>query len=702
MGPDAVDADETSIRRMSWRVLRPMGHLPTDDRRGGFAYVESGTGPLGSRARNASRRVSMEAETETKVIDRESTSEAAPDRPAEPLVVVPRLAEPSSVDTIAGRAREPSQAEAIGARPVEPLSVGKKVGRYKLLHRLGKGGMAAVYLGRATGHAGFEKLAAVKVIHPTLAAEPEFVEMFLDEARIAARLQHPHIVAIHDQGEADGNFYMVMEYVEGETLAGLLRQLRQGKEFLPLTAVLQIIADACGGLAAAHELTHPDGRPMHLVHRDVSPHNLLVAMDGRVKVVDFGIAKATGRRSTTRTGQLRGKLAYMSPEQACGETIDHRTDLFAVGAVLWELLTNKRLFSGETESETLGRVSTCKIPDLREHRDDLPAGVIEFVERALARDPDARFASAREMLRGARSLLREASGEQEPREELAAVMKRLFQSRIEYVRATVRRASESQDGANGLASSADSDATRHTARSASGSNPSHTTGAVPIAAASANTGVQTLTTSLATAPARHWSLWLLLPLVGAVAGAAMVTGVFSNSNTDNTDARAATEQPQQRPSLSQADMEPRPAQPLATTVTWQFDIEPKGATLELDGKVHTETTIEVPRGDEPIEVRISAPGYRPRVLHPKPVTPHYIHQRLEPLPPPAPEKTATSPQTHAGGKGTWLRARPKKPKTPTKPATEDTTDKGSDDGGDNRRPAPTPDWKSGLDEPRHP
>ncbi|MBC8072826.1 MAG: serine/threonine protein kinase, partial [Deltaproteobacteria bacterium] len=190
------------------------------------------------------------------------------------------------------------------------------VGRYELLHRLGHGGMATVFLGRAVGTAGFEKLVAVKLIHPHLANEPDFVEMFLDEARIAARIRHPNVVEILDLGREDDQFFMVMEYVEGDTLASLLKELRKAGELLPVSAVLQIIADACEGLAAAHDLVDPDGVPYHLVHRDVSPHNLLVGLDGRAQVMDFGIMKAAGKRSTTLTGQLRGKLPYMSPEQA--------------------------------------------------------------------------------------------------------------------------------------------------------------------------------------------------------------------------------------------------------------------------------------------------------------------------------------------------------------------------------------------------
>ena len=435
----------------------------------------------------------METESETKVIDRESRTETAP---------VPVL---------------------------EPLAVGKTVGRYELVHRLGHGGMAAVFLGRATGRAGFEKLVAVKVIHPHLAVEQEFVEMFLDEARIAARLHHPHIVEIHDLGEDDGVFFMVMEYVEGETLASLLRQLRKHEELLPLPAVLQIVADACGGLAAAHDETDANGKPMQLVHRDVSPHNLLVSMDGRVKVVDFGIAKATGRRSSTRTGQLRGKLAYMSPEQAGNQKIDHRTDLFALGAVLWELLTNQRLFMAETESETLARVTACEIPDITEHRDDLPDEIVRLVARALARDPNDRYESAQQMLRDIRSQLRALQGDSEPREDVARVMTNLFKARIDYVRAAVRRASDSgprPSAANDAISP--HDATRATDRPLdSGAQPrrraSSSSLSTPAALVATTTGTQTLTTSLATAPARHWSLWLLLPAIGAVLGAVAVT-----------------------------------------------------------------------------------------------------------------------------------------------------------------------------------
>lgn len=597
----------------------------------------------------------MEAETETKVIDRES-KDAAP-----------------------------------SALVRDPLSVGGTVGRYELVHRLGHGGMAAVYLGRATGRAGFEKLVAVKVIHPHLAAEPEFVEMFLDEARIAARLHHPHVVEIHDLGEDDGVFFMVMEYVEGETLASVLRQLRKQEDRLPLRAVLQVVADACEGLSAAHELTHPDGRPMHLVHRDVSPHNLLVGMGGRVKVVDFGIAKATGRRSSTRTGQLRGKLAYMSPEQAGGEAIDHRTDLFALGAVLWELLTNERLFMGETESETIARVNACDVPDIGTRRDDLPPGVVDLVVRALARDPNDRFETAQDMLRETRVLLRSLEGEAEPREELAAVMERLFSARISYIRAAVRRASASGSRGSMAANEPLSpfDATKAGSGPAPSSRPS--TGSLPAVAMS--TGTQTLTTSLASAPARHWSLWLLLPLVGALVGAAVVSQRLEPS--EGADAsEQATREPEPRPSLaSSADAQPRPA---SSTVKWQFDTDPPGATITIDGEALAKTspvTVDVDRGDDPLEVVISMSGYRRLTLHPVPAAPNYFHRELVPEPQPQPEPKVKHRT------GTWFKARAKKNPPEAKTTEADTEPKptASDDG---RQPPPPPDFESYFDKGR--
>ncbi len=611
----------------------------------------------------------MEAEIETKVLSRESTTKG-----------------PSG-------------------SVLDALGVGKTVGRYALIHRLGHGGMAAVYLGRATGRAGFEKLVAVKVIHPHLGAEPEFVEMFLDEARIAARLHHPHVVEIHDLGDADGVFFMVMEYVEGETLASLLRQLRKLGQQLPLSAVLQVVADACEGLAAAHDLTDVDGRPMHLVHRDVSPHNLLVSMDGRVKVVDFGIAKATGRRSNTRTGQLRGKLAYMSPEQASGETIDHRTDLFALGAVLWEMLANERLFTAETESETLARVMAWDTADIREHCKDLPEGVVALVERALARDPEVRFASAQEMLRDVRAQLRALDEQVDPREDLAAVMERLFSARVGYIRAAVRRAGESgshhERAANDITPDDATKVGERLSDRSSGSIPGRRpSGSLPLLAGP-GTNTHTLTASLASAPARHWSLWLLLPLLGAVVGSAIVSRGYGPTEPP-TAVEEAVRQPDPRPSLASAgDAAAGARVVVSTTVKWRFDTEPSGATITLDGKPYPEVspvTIEVPRSDEPIEVLIALEGYHSYTLRPAPLAPDNFNYRLEPLP--AAAELPESSVKDRRKSGVWLSARKKaaddKDKTPGPEDTAGGTAGHEPRGGtgDSRELPPQPDFAS--------
>jgi serine/threonine protein kinase len=597
-------------------------------------------------------------------------------------------------------ARESTTKERSGAGPsasLEALGVGKTVGRYELIHRLGHGGMAAVYLGRATGRAGFEKLVAVKVIHPHLAAEQEFVDMFLDEARIAARLHHPHVVEIHDLGDDDGVLFMVMEYVEGETLAALLRQLRKLGERLPLSAVLQVVADACEGLSAAHDLTDADGRPMHLVHRDVSPHNLLVSMDGRVKVVDFGIAKATGRRSSTRTGQLRGKLAYMSPEQAGGATIDHRTDLFALGAVLWELLVGERLFTAETESETLARVTACEVPDVRERRSGLPDGVAALVERSLARKPEARFATAQDMLREVRVQLRALEGDVDPRGDLAAVMSRLFEARVAYVRAAVRRAGESGTHRERAANDpvATDDATKAGERAldrASGS------GAVVVRPSASSqpivqgpgTNTHTLT-ALATAPARHWSLWLVLPLLGAVVGSAIVSRGFGLRDEMPAEERPRGTDP--RPSLaSNGDATPtvRTVQD-ASTIKWRFDTQPAGATVFLDGVPQPKTTpvtIEVQRGEQPIEVVLSREGYVDRKLSLEPLGPDNFSFALVSVPVPVEAEAGT--KTGRRLPSLRLTARTKKPDGKGKPP--ETSDSGPSDPPPGRELPPQPDF----------
>jgi len=274
---------------------------------------------------------------------------------------------------------------------------GERLDRFELIAELASGGMATVYLARLSGVAGFQRLVAIKRLHPHLARDPDFVEMFLDEARLAARIHHPNVVPIQEVGESERGYYLVMDYVEGDTLARLLSRAAQAGTQVPHGVVIRILLDVLAGLHAAHELRDDHGEPLAIVHRDVSPQNILVGTDGVARLVDFGVARAASRLSTTRSGQLKGKLAYMAPEQARGSGhIDRRADLFSCGIVLWEALAVKRLFKGDAEAETLNRVLYEPIASPRSVRPDVPVALEEVCMKALARDVDQRFATAQE------------------------------------------------------------------------------------------------------------------------------------------------------------------------------------------------------------------------------------------------------------------------------------------------------------------
>jgi serine/threonine-protein kinase len=273
---------------------------------------------------------------------------------------------------------------------------GERLDRFELVAELASGGMATVYLARLSGVAGFQRLVAIKRLHPHLAKEPDFVEMFLDEARLAARIHHPNVVPIQEVGESKSGFYLVMDYVEGDTLARLLGRAAQTKTQIPWGVTIRILLDTLAGLHAAHELTDDFGKPFELVHRDISPQNILVGSDGIARITDFGVARAASRLSTTRSGQLKGKLAYMAPEQARAKDIDRRADIFACGIVLWEALALKRLFKADGEAATLERVLHDPIPPPSTHRPEIPAGLEAVCMKALQRDIDQRFATAEE------------------------------------------------------------------------------------------------------------------------------------------------------------------------------------------------------------------------------------------------------------------------------------------------------------------
>ncbi|MHB8873667.1 MAG: serine/threonine protein kinase [Myxococcaceae bacterium] len=270
-------------------------------------------------------------------------------------------------------------------------------GKYRLLKPLAQGGMAEIFLAKQQGPAGFEKTVVIKRVLPHLSSNGEFVQMFLDEARLAARLSHPCIVQIFDFGEAGGAYYLCMEHLSGEDLGWVVRRAREKGQPVPAQVAAVVVAAAASALHYAHTLCDDDGRPLHIVHRDISPSNLFLTYQGQVKVLDFGIAKAEGKLVRTHAGIIKGKVSYMSPEQAKGMPLDARSDVFALGAVLHELLTGKRLFRRDSELETLRAAMSEPIPTVRSIRPEVPEELDLAVMKALERDLSRRFQSAAEL-----------------------------------------------------------------------------------------------------------------------------------------------------------------------------------------------------------------------------------------------------------------------------------------------------------------
>lgn len=281
-------------------------------------------------------------------------------------------------------------------------------GRYQILELIARGGMAEVFKARLVGPRGFEKIVALKRILPGLSSDREFLTMFVDEAKITTGLTHPNIVQVYELGEDDGSLYIVMEYVDGRNLRSLMDSAGPGG--LPVPVVSFVGYEA----ARALEYAHRKG----VVHRDVSPHNLLVSREGEVKLADFGIAKASLRASETSAGMLKGKFAYMSPEQANGLPVDGRTDIFSIGIVLYEALAGRRLFLAETDMATLKRVQEARVPPLSAANPNIPRSLESTIRRALKKNPEARQSSARELAEELSAVLDDI-GTHDPRGHLA-------------------------------------------------------------------------------------------------------------------------------------------------------------------------------------------------------------------------------------------------------------------------------------------
>jgi len=280
----------------------------------------------------------------------------------------------------------------IGARLELAVTDRLFAGKYHLKRRLGLGGMAEVWLADLQGPQGFQRELVIKRILPHLADDENFLSMFEDEARLAAQLNHPHAVRVEELGKEDGTWYLAMEYLDGADLRDLARRARGMRQTIPLEVILQIGADVASALHYAHTLSDPQGRPLNLIHRDVSPHNVIVTRNGHAKLVDFGIARAESNQVKTRTGMVKGKSGYMSPEQALGRDLDGRSDQFALGIVLYELLLRARLFRGDSDMAVMRKVVACNIPPLLSIAPDLPESVQVVINKTLQRAPEDRYA----------------------------------------------------------------------------------------------------------------------------------------------------------------------------------------------------------------------------------------------------------------------------------------------------------------------
>ncbi|MFK7990898.1 MAG: protein kinase [Sandaracinaceae bacterium] len=327
------------------------------------------------------------------------------------------------------------------ARPPSSDLSGRQLGRYEVLRQLASGGMATVYVARAQGVAGFERVVAIKVLHPHLAHDEDFISMFLDEARLAARIRHPNVVGTLDISDTQGDgYFLVMEYVEGDHFGALLRNAARGAERLTVPVVGRIVMDALLGLHAAHTLTDTTGQLLDLVHRDISPHNILVGADGIARITDFGVAKAQVRLSSTRDGQFKGKLSYMAPEQAASGEASQRSDIFSMGIVMWEALTGRRLFRGENNAEVLNKILNADVPKLSQLDPELEP-FDDVAAKALARLPEDRFETAEAFADAVEDAAAMLGGVATPR-AVTREVKRWLGDKIETEQRSIRDAME--------------------------------------------------------------------------------------------------------------------------------------------------------------------------------------------------------------------------------------------------------------------
>lgn len=471
----------------------------------------------------------------------------------------------------------------------------KRFGKYTLLRRLATGGMAELFLALQKSVAGFEKIIVIKRILPSMNSDQAFIDMLLHEARIAATLSHPNVVQIYDVGHAEGAYYIAMEHIHGEDLRSIVRQMKklQMAEF-PLEHALAIILGVCAGLAYAHEKRGLDGEPLRIVHRDISPQNVVVTYGGDIKVVDFGIAKSGSHvGEDTKSGRLKGKVPYMSPEQARGEAIDWRSDIFAAGIILFELTTGKRLFKGRTELETLRLICDREYPFPSKIRAGYPPRLEQIVMRALSKDREQRYQSAREM---------QADLEAYIRDERVAVSTIAMRDWMQTL--YTDKLAEQKEALHDLKQLADVIAAQNITGIGGYDAVESTTSHTGFSVVPASTG--SLESASGTASSRGKSIGLVA--MGLVALVAVSLGTYAFVRMRTVDAPTSI-------SASAASAPVRPSiEEVAAFGSVQLLTRPEGASIWIDGALRSEKTPatigKLPCGT-PIDLKLTMDGFAP-------------------------------------------------------------------------------------------
>lgn len=490
------------------------------------------------------------------------------------------------------------------------MGLPESIGRYQIVGHLATGGMAEILLGKLLGPSGFERAVVIKRTLPHLAREQQFEQMFLDEARIVARIRHPNVVQVHELGREADELFLVMEYLDGETAWGLMRRLRSMGETLPWGLSAHIVAETCAGLHAAHELSSDDGDPENLVHRDVSPQNVMVLYDGQVKVLDFGIAKASDSNARTEAGQIKGKFSYMSPEQCRAEPLDRRSDVFSLGIVLFELTTGRRLFARDNELMTLKAI--CDEPMVRPSVvvPGYPSRLEEVVMRALSRLREDRYQSALEMRRDLLAAMRDIVADPVPEDVLARLMKRAFADRIKDKNEMLRQIKAGSTIFQVPAAEADP----------SVDIPVVVEQGMPPPVESRSSIKPGVLQTGRTPSARGWLLMGLAALV-AIGIGVTAFALGSSPTADTAEASPALDQdsvrsetPSEEPPAATTLPEPAPF------VTLHVDSAPEGAEVLVEGAVvaNTPADLQLRRGTDELQIELRHDGYRTLVERVRP------------------------------------------------------------------------------------